>query len=57
MQFHTLTILAAVVVAVIAAPAEVVARQTEDIEVAAPVLEARAVTQGVSVKAIPRNIT
>jgi hypothetical protein len=50
MQFRALTILAAVVVAVIAAPAEVVDRQAEDIEVTNPVLEARVVTQGVRIK-------
>jgi hypothetical protein len=50
MQFYALTIFAALVVAVTAAPAEVIARQAKDTAMAAPELEARAVYQGVSLK-------
>jgi hypothetical protein len=50
MQFRALAIFAALVIAVTAAPAEVVARQAEDTAVAAPELDARTVTQGVSLK-------
>jgi hypothetical protein len=50
MQFCSLTIFAALVVAVTAAPAEFVARQAEGTAIAAPELDARSVNHGVSLK-------
>jgi hypothetical protein len=50
MQFHALTVFATIVVAVTAAPAEIVARQAKDTILAASELNARTIEQGVRQK-------